>query len=103
MITPRHCPTLNRSVAVYKRFPRSRFRHNTSFCDELFFVFTLTLKNQPPKTKNGRRKSIHEHRRRRTSPICQGHQIGRQSHSSHQPIDELLIHEVHTLQNSKMP
>jgi len=57
----------------------------------LFFaVFTLPYKNQP-KTKNGRRKGNHEHRRRRTSPICQGHQLGRQVRPSRHPIDGEFI------------
>ncbi|XP_025412634.1 uncharacterized protein LOC112685080 [Sipha flava] len=68
---------------------------------------TITLfqqKENQRKIKNGSRKSIHEHRCHRTSPICQGCQKCRQSHNpSLQPIDELLIHEVRSSQNSKMP
>ncbi|XP_022173616.1 uncharacterized protein LOC111036037 [Myzus persicae] len=79
-----------------------RFRHNTFFVQ----VYSLSLLHftprKPTKTKNGRRKGIHEHRCRRTSPICQGHQIGRQSRPSHQRIDELLIqHVTHPLQTQK--
>ena len=86
---------------------KNRVKTKNRFAQKMCSLSSLYFSSRKPtKIKNGRWKSIHEHRCRRTSPICQGHQDRRQGCPSHQPIDELLIHHVvhmNYVTNSKMP
>jgi len=56
------------------------------FCRFCFTVFHFAPRKHQQKTENGCRKSINEHRCRRTSPISQGRQIRRKGHPGQQPV-----------------